>query len=86
MNHPYPFESQSFYSNLSPISFDLSHYAAMDAKCTLGRDRKSLIPFYPDVSLLFYLFASNRALTCFLPLDFSYLSDSSSFPKQGLLK
>ena len=27
-NHSYPFESQSFYPNLSPISFDLSRYAA----------------------------------------------------------
>ena len=34
----------------------------MDAKCALGRDRKSLILFYSKVSILFYLFTSNRTL------------------------
>ena len=35
----------------------------MDAKCALESDRKSLILFYPKVSILFYLFTSNREIT-----------------------
>ena len=44
-------------------SMDRKGWPLMDAKCALRRDRKSLILFYPKVSISCYLFTSNRDVT-----------------------